>query len=67
VSSGAAALRSGTPLELLVGGHWTPRPDWTFTLGLGHGLTNGAGTPGVRVIAGAQYAFSRRPRPPSSE
>jgi OOP family OmpA-OmpF porin len=67
VSSGAAALRSGTPLELLVGGHWTPKPDWTFTLGLGHGLTNGAGTPGLRVIAGAQYTFSRRPRLPSSE
>ncbi|MFL5307982.1 MAG: hypothetical protein ACJ8F1_22385 [Polyangia bacterium] len=67
LSRGAVALRSGTPLEVLVGGHWTPKPDWTFTLGLGHGLTNGAGTPGVRVIAGAQYTFSRRPRPPSSE
>jgi OmpA-OmpF porin, OOP family len=67
VSGGAAALRSGTPLELLVGGHWTPKPDWVFTLGLGHGLTDGAGTPGVRVIAGAQYTFRRLRRAPRSE
>ena len=57
VGSGAGALRSGTPLELLVGGHYAATPTWTFNLGLGHGLTDGAGTPAFRVIVGAQYAF----------
>lgn len=66
VGSGAGALRSGTPLEILLGGHYAATPTWMFNLGLGHGLTNGAGTPGFRVIVGAQYAFSElghRPRP----
>jgi len=58
LGSGAGALRSGTPLELLVGGHYAATPTWTFNVGLGHGLTDGAGTPALRVIAGAQYAFS---------
>jgi hypothetical protein len=66
VGSGASALRSGTPLELLVGGHYAATPTWTVNVGLGHGLTNGAGTPAFRMIVGAQYAFSplvHRPTP----
>jgi hypothetical protein len=57
VGNGAGVLHSGTPLELLVEAHYAATPTWTFNVGLGHGLTDGAGTPALRVIAGAQYAF----------
>ena len=66
VGSGASVLRGGTPLEVLIEARYTATPTWTFNLGLGHGLTNGAGTPGFRMIAGAQYAFrelGHRPNP----
>jgi hypothetical protein len=67
VASGTAALHGGTPLELMFGGHYSATPDWTFTLGLGHGLTNGAGTPAFRMLAGVQYTFRRFVRAPRSE
>ena len=66
VGSGASALRSGTPLELLVGGHYAATPTWTFNVGLGHGLTNGAGTPAFRMLVGAQYAFRGRTQRPTA-
>ncbi len=67
LASGAAALRSGTPLELMLGGHYTATPEWAFALGLGHGLTDGAGTPAFRLIAGVQYTFRRGQPAPRSE
>jgi len=67
VASGAGALHGGTPLELMFGGHYTATPEWTFTLGLGHGLTNGAGTPAFRMLAGVQYSFRRPAQAPRSE
>jgi OmpA-OmpF porin, OOP family len=67
VGSGASVLRSGTPLEVLVGGHYAATPTWTFNLGLGHGLTNGAGTPAFRMIVGAQYAFRELVHRPNSD
>jgi hypothetical protein len=67
VGIGASAVRSGTPLELMVGGHFAATPTWTFNVGLGHGLTNGAGTPAFRVIVGAQYAFKELGHRPSPD
>lgn len=67
LASGGSALRAGTPLELMVGGHYAATPEWTFTLGLGHGLTNGAGTPAFRLLAGVQYSYRRGRWAPRSE
>jgi OmpA-OmpF porin, OOP family len=67
IAGGTGALRSGTPLELLLGGHYAATPTWTFTAGLGHGLTDGAGTPELRLVAGAQYVFRPRQQAPRSE
>jgi hypothetical protein len=67
LGSGASTLRTGTPLEAMIEAHYAATPTWTFNLGLGHGLTNGAGTPGFRMIAGAQYAFSELGRRPSPD
>lgn len=67
LASGPTALRSGTPLELMMGAHYTATPEWAFALGLGHGLTNGAGTPAFRLIAGVQYTFRRAAPAPRSE
>lgn len=67
IASGASALHSGTPLELMVGGHYTATPEWRFTVGVGHGLTNGAGTPAFRLIGGVQYTFRAARPPPRSE
>jgi hypothetical protein len=67
IGGGTGALRGGTPLELLLGGHYAATPTWTFTAGLGHGLTDGAGTPELRIVAGAQYVFRPREQPPGHE
>jgi OOP family OmpA-OmpF porin len=67
VASGAGALHGGTPLELMAGGHYAATPEWTFNLGVGHGLTNGAGTPAFRLIGGVQYAYRRGRFAPRSE
>jgi OmpA-OmpF porin, OOP family len=67
ISGGAGALHSGTPLELLLGAHYAATPTWTFTAGLGRGLTDGAGAPELRIVAGAQYVFSLLEPAPRSE
>jgi hypothetical protein len=67
ISGGASALHSGTPLELLLGAHYAATPTWTFTAGLGRGLTDGAGAPELRIVAGAQYIFRAREQAPRSE
>jgi hypothetical protein len=65
--SSAAALHGGTPVELLLGGHYAATPTWTFTLGVGAGLDTGAGSPAFRAVFGAAYAFRRAEQPPRSE
>jgi OOP family OmpA-OmpF porin len=67
ISGGAGALHSGTPVELLLGAHYAATPTWTFTAGLGRGLTDGAGAPEFRVVAGAQYVFRLPEQAPRSE
>jgi hypothetical protein len=67
ISGGAGALHSGTPLELLLGAHFAATPTWTFTAGLGRGLTDGAGAPELRIVAGAQYVFRPFEQAPRSE
>jgi OOP family OmpA-OmpF porin len=67
ISDGGPGLRPGTPFELLLGGHYAVTPTWTLTVGVGAGLTSGAGTPALRTIVGAAYAFKAREPPPRSE
>ncbi|HVY38028.1 MAG TPA: OmpA family protein [Polyangia bacterium] len=57
----ASSRRSGfgkaitTPAELLFGGHVAVAPDWQIGVGVGPGLTDGAGSPTVRVLASVAY------------
>jgi outer membrane protein OmpA-like peptidoglycan-associated protein len=44
-----------TPLEVLIGGHYTVADDWRLGLGVAPGLTTGLGEPAVRVVAQVQY------------
>jgi outer membrane protein OmpA-like peptidoglycan-associated protein len=44
------------PLELLGGVLWRPVRTWTVTAGAGPGLTDGLGTPDVRVVAGVRFS-----------
>jgi OOP family OmpA-OmpF porin len=67
VSNGGPGLRTGTPLELLLGGHYAFTPTWTLTAGVGAGLTSGAGTPALRTVVGAAYAFKGPAEAPRSE
>ena len=43
-----------TPLEVIIGGHYTAG-DWRLGLGAGPGLTRGAGSPKVRVLASVEW------------
>jgi OOP family OmpA-OmpF porin len=43
--------RETTPLELLLGGHYSFHPDWKAGLGASFGLTPGFGSPAVRLVA----------------
>jgi hypothetical protein len=63
--TGAKALTSGgpftqatLPLELLASGRVTVAPRWRASLAAGPGLTNGAGSPALRVVLGVEYALS---------
>jgi hypothetical protein len=67
ISSAGPGLRAGTPLELLLGGHYAATPTWTLTVGVGAGLTSGAGTPALRMVVGGAYAFKALGQPPRSE
>lgn len=48
-------LPSKSPLELLVGAHYTVR-QFRFGVGAGPGLTRGVGTPKVRAVASIEWA-----------
>jgi OOP family OmpA-OmpF porin len=67
ISNGGPGLRTGTPLELLLGGHYAATPTWTLTAGVGAGLTSGAGTPALRTVVGAAYTFRAPNQAPRSE
>ncbi|MES1210580.1 MAG: OmpA family protein, partial [Pseudomonadota bacterium] len=44
-----------TPAEVLFSGHVAVAPDWQIGVGVGPGITNGAGAPTVRVLASVAY------------
>jgi outer membrane protein OmpA-like peptidoglycan-associated protein len=62
VTDGNAFEARATPLELLIGGHYTLLEDWRLGLGVSPGLTTGLGSPAVRVVAQVQY-FPAPPPP----
>ncbi len=54
-SSQGAFDRQNSPLELLIGGHYQAG-DFKFGAGAGPGLTQGYGTPSVRVVGDFEWA-----------
>ena len=63
-SSDAVFKKLSTPLELIVGGHYTIADQVRAGLGVGPGLTRAFGTPQVRVLASLEYAPAYVPPPP---
>ncbi len=47
--------RKTTPLEVVLGGHYTLAEDWRLGAGVGPGLTRGYGSPELRVLASVEY------------
>jgi hypothetical protein len=68
IAGGPFASRAGTSLELMLAGHLVAAPRWNVSLGVAPGLTDGAGTPAARIVAGVQYVVEppppRLPEPP---
>jgi hypothetical protein len=68
IAGGPFASRAGTSLELMLAGHFAIAPRWNASLGVAPGLTDGAGTPVARIVAGVQYVVEspppRLPEPP---
>jgi hypothetical protein len=63
IAGGPFASRAGTSLELMLAGHLVVAPRWNVSLGVAPGLTDGAGTPVARVVAGVQYVVEAPPPP----
>ena len=61
-SADGAFDKEGTPLELVLGGHYA-LPSWSFGLGVGPGLARGLGTPALRLIAVLEWAPKPAPAP----
>lgn len=61
-SSRGAFSQAPPPVEVLLGGHVLIAPEWRASAGIAPGLTDGPGTPAVRIVVGVQYTFL--PRPP---
>jgi outer membrane protein OmpA-like peptidoglycan-associated protein len=55
VVNGGAFDKETTPFELLFGAHYRPR-NFRFGVGVGPGLTQGIGTPAVRVVGVVEWA-----------
>ncbi len=55
VQGGDAFSKRGSPLEAVIGAHYFVNP-FRFGLGVGPGLTEGYGTPKVRVLASFEWA-----------
>jgi len=56
VAHGEALSRRATPLELLLGFHVKLAEDWQFGSAIGPGLTQGDGSPSMRVLLSAELA-----------
>jgi outer membrane protein OmpA-like peptidoglycan-associated protein len=65
--SDAFFSRRSTPLEALLGAHYTVASDWKIGGGAGLGLTRGFGAPKVRLVLSAEWApayHEEAPPPP---
>ena len=58
LSGGPFASHAATPIEMLIGGQVLVAQGWSAAFGVARGLTAGAGSPAVRVLAGVQYTFA---------
>jgi len=58
LSGGPFASHAATPVEMLIGGQVLVAQGWSAAFGVARGLTAGAGSPAVRMLAGVQYAFA---------
>ena len=56
--------KSTTPMEIILGLHWLSPSGFRVGGGIGPGLTRGAGSPDVRVIASIEYATPWTPPEP---
>ncbi len=64
VTSGDAFFKKlTTPLELVLGGHFTLGDEFRLGAGIGPGLTRGFGTPQLRVLASIEWVQSIPPPP----
>ena len=63
-SSDVAFSKRATPLEVILGGHYTIGSDWRVGAGIGPGLSRGLGEPAVRIIASVEWVPGYRPEPP---
>jgi OOP family OmpA-OmpF porin len=64
VVQGGVFRERGTPLEGLLGAHYTHAEAWRFGAGLGTGFTQGLGSPQLRVVASVEWAPQPKPAPP---
>lgn len=65
--SGAFFSKRATPVEAILGAHYTLGDDWRIGAGVGPGITRGYGSPQVRVLASIEWVpgFKEKPVPPS--
>lgn len=63
IAGGPFASRAATSLELMLAGHLAVAPRWNVSLGVAPGLSDGAGTPAARIVAGVQYVVEPAPPP----
>ena len=54
-NSDAFFAKRSTPLEAILGGHYTIGTDWRIGAGAGPGLTRGYGSPKLRVLASIEW------------
>lgn len=55
LSDGNTFAPRSTPVEILLGAHLTVADDWHLGLGASPGITQGLGSPALRVVAQLQY------------
>ncbi|HYQ47082.1 MAG TPA: OmpA family protein [Polyangiaceae bacterium] len=65
ISNGIAFTQQATPLEGLLGAHYSVAPAWRVGAAVSGGLTAGFGTPKVRGLLSVDWAPAFEPRRPS--
>jgi OmpA-OmpF porin, OOP family len=55
VTKGSFFQQRATPLEVIIGAHLVVADDWRFSVGGAPGLTQGIGSPQVRMLARLEY------------